>query len=444
MSSHPPGDQQPHSLSLKVMRLSRPTLATVQTYYHERNSDVPTSAPLEELAAMDPLLSRDPPSESVVATATSQRLSDSSISTASLGLSRALTLPAAFGTIYLGETFTAYSCVCNDDNEEIRNVTLKAEIQTSSQRFTLLDTMAQALPSSHTFENILSHEIKELGVHILVCTMYYLSPAGDKRHFRKYYKFQALNPLAVKTKVNSMADGKVFLEAQIQNIAGVPMKLERMRFEPSEPFEHQDLNYVVEGEHLHADKNNGQGEGEVARNVLGEYGFLGPQDVYQYLYVLLPRANSDNDDSLARTTNALGKLDISWRSAFGASGRLQTSQLTRKPPPADNIEVVVSRVPEAVWLEKPFKIALKAINRSGENMKLVSAAVKQKMGSVLLNGLSTHTLGEVAPGKQIVFELEFFPLTPGIQRLGGLRFTDLVSGYAKDVNHLADVFVMFE
>ena len=95
-----------------------------------------------------------------------------------------------------------------------------------------------------------------------------------------------------------------------------------------------------------------------------------------------------------------------------------------------------------VVLETPFRLGIRVINHSNENMKLVLSAVKTKMGSVLLSGLGSRQLGEVGPNQFTETELEFFPLTPGLQRVGGLRVMDLLSGYTKDVDHVCDVFVL--
>ncbi|KAJ3396508.1 hypothetical protein HDV05_003159, partial [Chytridiales sp. JEL 0842] len=164
------------------------------------------------------------------------------------GLSDFLCLPPSFGNIYLGETFTSYLCVNNESKTGVQNVGVKAELQTSTQRFTLADTLsgpsnsASLLPTQSA-EFLIHHEIKELGIHILVCSIHYVIK-GERKFFRKFYKFQVLNPLTVKTKVNSLQDGRALLEAQVANGSGVSMYLERLRFEPGDLFEYVDLSVV--------------------------------------------------------------------------------------------------------------------------------------------------------------------------------------------------------
>ena len=42
--------------------------------------------------------------------------------------------------------------------------------------------------------------MKELGTHILVCEVTYAAPHREKLNFRKFFKFQVMKPLDVKTK----------------------------------------------------------------------------------------------------------------------------------------------------------------------------------------------------------------------------------------------------
>ena len=161
-------------------------------------------------------------------------------------------------------------------------------------------------------EFLFDHEIKELGIHILVCSAHYTpittsssipsrpgaaSMADQRKSFRKFFKFQVLNPLSVKTKVNNLVSGQICLEIQVQNLATVPLCLETIGFEANEIFSSQDLND-------HADFASSK--------------ILSPQDTRQYLFVLSPNANQN--DMACRTTPNLGRLDINWRSTLGQSG----------------------------------------------------------------------------------------------------------------------------
>ena len=101
-----------------------------------------------------------------------------------------------------------------------------------------------SLLPKQSVEFLFDHEIKELGIHILVCSAHYTpqlpssppkpgsSPTrtSDRKFFRKFFKFQVLNPLSVKTKMNTLQDGIVCIEIQIQNLATVPLCLDKLGF----------------------------------------------------------------------------------------------------------------------------------------------------------------------------------------------------------------------
>ncbi|RXW20738.1 hypothetical protein EST38_g5097 [Candolleomyces aberdarensis] len=207
------------------------------------------------------------------------------------------------------------------------------------------------LSGGGTFESVVHHEIKELGQHVLACTVTYRLPpnarpipgAGEDANdpslvtFRKFYKFAVTNPLSVKTKVHAAKSptallsleerDKIFLEVHIQNLTQEPMYFERMRFECTENWDVEDANYKDD------DKTTSIFSGALA--------IMQPQDTRQYIYILKTKTSTTVPPTLTPgSITPLGRLDISWRSSFGEPGRLLTSMLTRRipfptaPPPA--------------------------------------------------------------------------------------------------------------
>lgn len=116
-----------------------------------------------------------------------------------------LTLPSSFGSIQLGETFSSCLCVNNDAQIEVEVTQMKVEMQTASTKIILSETADSGyhLAAGDTLQSVVHHEIKELGQHVLACTVTYRSPpnvrtvpgaaedAGDPtlQTFRKFYKF---------------------------------------------------------------------------------------------------------------------------------------------------------------------------------------------------------------------------------------------------------------
>ena len=82
-------------------------------------------------------------------------------------------------------------------------------MQTANNKVVLAEIggVAESLGAGDTLESVVSHEIKELGQHVLACTVTYKLPPGSRiptssneggdpsvQSFRKFYKF-AVRPI---------------------------------------------------------------------------------------------------------------------------------------------------------------------------------------------------------------------------------------------------------
>lgn len=268
-----------------------------------------------------------------------------------------LTLPTAFGAIQLGETFSSCLCVNNEANTDIEGVNIKVEMQTANSKVLLAEVGAadrRKLVVGDVLEVVVHHEVKELGQHVLACTVSYRLPPGfrhtppgpvaegasdpNQQGFRKYYKFVVTNPLSVKTKVHlprspsALLDPvereKVFLEVHIQNTTQEPMWFERIDFDCAEGWTATDMNKVRSGTDNSA---------ESTPLFSGSVALMQPQATRQYIYVLLPTTiPTFPAPAQPGSVISLGRLDISWRTHYGEPGRLLTAMLTRRipgPPP---------------------------------------------------------------------------------------------------------------
>ncbi|KAJ1534781.1 hypothetical protein HK096_003450 [Nowakowskiella sp. JEL0078] len=480
-------DNSAHLVSLKVMRLSKPNFPVVNqiSYLNSENildSSLGTTEPIDETSKeilyawnnrLETVLSSSFPNSKAASVTTrvsfpplepidspipptSQTDSSPVALLRNVNIPSLLALPSSFGNIFLGETFSSYLCINNESGTAVQDVGIKAELQTVTQRFTLCDTLAIVtathgtettvgsrvpLLPSQSAEFMINHEIKELGVHILVCSVHYsVSGSGERKFFRKFFKFQVLNPLSVKTKINSIPDGRVFLEAQVQNVTPITMFLERMKFEPSDSFSYVDLNAIgnVSDMPISTLESGIQGL-SIKESVFGKKDYLNSQDMRQYLFMLVPKSPRD---MIARTTTALGKLDIIWRTLFGQTGRLQTSQLSRKPQIVDDLEIIPLKLPENIRAEQPFILLCRVYNNlPTETAKIIVVGVKSKMSSILLRGTSDRYVGEIPPMESMDVTLEFFPLLSGLHKITGLKIVEMKTGVGKEVENLTDVFV---
>ncbi|GAC93255.1 hypothetical protein PHSY_000819 [Pseudozyma hubeiensis SY62] len=352
------------------MRASAPSLAISEKPYYE-----PPSASSNDLLTAISLGIDDADSHGLL----SNRLASSSTTPAAhFPISNLLTLPNSFGTLFLGETFRTYLCVRNESSTAVREPSLRVEMQVGASEeagrwhqlaHVILPTPTRYSPNPEgeddqgtprweldpgsALETSLGYDIKDLGPHVLVCTVGYKSPHTQpdgqvtwvERNFRKFYKFSVdRSPISVRTKVHQPRyasslhhpEGKVRdrveLEVQVQNVgaseAGLVLNGLTLKPAPGWEWESVDRPEGDEGMWIQSGSNE----------------ILADGDVRQYLFRLMPEKEvvlteevlkggidlGMSAEGLVMRGDPLGHLDISWRMALGEPGRLQTSQLVRR------------------------------------------------------------------------------------------------------------------
>lgn len=338
-----------------------------------------------------------------------------------------LLLPQSFGNIYLGETFSCYVCVHNETSHPVQSVSIKADLQTSSQRIPLTTQQNQSpvmLDVDETLSDVIHHEVKDLGTHILVCEVTYMSNYNTLSSFRKFFKFEVMKPLDVKTKFYNAESDDVFVEAQVQNITSGPIILEQVSLENSNQFAVKSLN----------EDNNGL-------SVFGEVTLLQPQESCQYLYCLTPKENITKDIKLIAAAKNIGKLDIVWRSNLGEKGRLQTSQLQRMTPDYGDIRVTYENLPSKIPVDEPFNFRCKVANASDRTLDLILKLRTLQDSSLLWCGISNRKLGPLEPGNVTYVNLTAIPITSGLHNITGVSLVDLFLKRTYDYDDLASVYV---
>lgn len=300
------GPSGPHSVSLKVLRLSRPTLAA--------HSPRPKTAFANGLD-IEPKASIAYPSADQVS---------------SFPLTPLLTLPPAFGAAYVGETFACTLCAnnetSNDDHRTVSGIRIVAELQTPSNQSGIPLELTSAedeaekgeLKPGATGQRTLHHELKEEGSHVLAVTVTYTettrdgaggAASGKARTFRKLYQFVAQQLVAVRSKVTDMkrrerdVGRRWILEAQLENLGESAVVLEKV--------------WLTESEGLKSVSVNGE-----------EALVLKPQDVEQVAYVLEEVQKSD--EAAAGKRVPLAQLHVDWRNVMGERGSLTTGWLASR------------------------------------------------------------------------------------------------------------------
>ncbi len=165
-----------------------------------------------------------------------------------------LNLPAAFGSAYVGETFSCTLCANNelestDTKKAVSAVRIQGDMQTpsnptgspldlsGSQEIDGQENMISPGPGE-SLQRILRFELKEEGNHVLAVTVTYTetslgdgkAASGRVRTFRKLYQFVAQQLLSVRTKAGNISQkeglSRYLLEAQLENMGEAAVCLE--------------------------------------------------------------------------------------------------------------------------------------------------------------------------------------------------------------------------
>ncbi|PQE32118.1 DUF974 domain-containing protein [Rutstroemia sp. NJR-2017a WRK4] len=326
------GAKEPHSVSLKVLRLSRPSLSI------QHPLPLPTPSP-------------SPPSGSQhLFPAASASLAYPTTNPSNFILSPLLTLPPAFGSAYVGETFSCTLCANNEilpaspedptPPKSVTSISLHAEMKIPSNTNAIpLELSGPDALESQSLQKVLHFDLKEEGSHVLAVTVTYTEslPASSPdeeartrvRTFRKLYQFVCKGCLIVRTKtgplpVKSSVPGvkRYALEAQLENITeDNPITLTLVHLSTTKGFTSTSLNWEIVME--------GEGEEDMERPVLS------PGDVRQVCFLVEEQEEpeGEGEDSGADEKEIVdgrlifGILSIGWRGAMGNKGFLNTGNL---------------------------------------------------------------------------------------------------------------------
>ncbi|KAG4195709.1 hypothetical protein ERO13_A06G126100v2 [Gossypium hirsutum] len=435
--------QGTHSLAFRVMRLCKPSfhveppfrLDPADLFVGEDIFDDPLAA-----ANLPPLLSSQ--------LTKSMDSSDLTYSNRfllhhpsdAMGFSGLLLLPQSFGAIYLGETFCSYISINNNSNFEVRDIIIKAEIQTERQRILLLDTSKSPVESVRAggrYDFIVEHDVKELGAHTLVCTALYNDNDGERKYLPQFFKFVVANPLSVRTKVRTVKE-TTYLEACIENHTKSNLYMDQVEFEPAPHWSAT----VLKADELHPVDNSSTGGREIFKPpILIRSG----GGIHNYLYQL-KLASPDSAQMKVEGTNILGKLQITWRTNLGEPGRLQTQQILGTPISCKEIELQILEIPSLINLDKSFLVHLNLLNHTDRELGPFDVRLSQNSAheekNVMINGLQTILLPQVEAFGSTDFHLSLIATKLGVQRISGITVSDTKE--KKTYDPLPDVEIFVE
>ncbi|KAF2759638.1 hypothetical protein EJ05DRAFT_304982 [Pseudovirgaria hyperparasitica] len=337
------GVKHPHSVSLKVLRLARPSLPDQYPLPRSTESDIsiPISSSLSYPSAPD---------------------QDATPFT----IGENLQLPSSFGAAYVGETFACTLCANNElpsavspnASLSVSGIRITAEIQTPAQPngigLSLQGTGEDAGPGE-SVQRVLKYELSEEGNHVLAVTVTYSeilrssdglgaggggASGGRVRTFRKLYQFVAQQLLNVRTKAGDLppliegtGEKKIereryALEAQLENMGHAALSLEAVTINPNPIFKTTSLNWDFPS--------------HPAASAVPHNPILNPRDVLQVAFLLEEQA-LESIDATSEGISApvpklppgdqrtvLGQLAIQWRGSLGDRGSLRTAWLLNR------------------------------------------------------------------------------------------------------------------
>ncbi|CAK7233954.1 hypothetical protein SBRCBS47491_008785 [Sporothrix bragantina] len=368
--------KEPHPISLKVLRLSRPSLV----------SQYPVATPLSSVlpppTAPASLAYQDPASSSNRASGTNP---DPFL------LSPILNLPPSFGSAYVGESFACTLCVNYDaprsadaddmgmamapsasvSRKAVRDVRIEAEMKTPSTAGVVKLELTRDgsgnsssssrdppetptvtsgsggvdLKAGETLQNVVRFDLKEEGNHVLAVTVSYYEAtetSGRTRTFRKLYQFICKSSLIVRTKAGPYAPAnqaqkantttndtkslespsrRWILEAQLENCGEDVLQLDQVLLQLEPALTYEDCNNWDEGSLT----RSGSGLPSAATGYGSRRPVLHPGEVEQVSFLIqetIPGVQEDDNGRLI-----FGVLGIGWRGEMGSRGFLSTGKL---------------------------------------------------------------------------------------------------------------------
>ncbi|KAE8689495.1 putative LRR receptor-like serine/threonine-protein kinase [Hibiscus syriacus] len=415
MSTAPQGT---HSLAFRVMRLCKPSFHVDPPFRID-----PADLFVGEDIFDDPLAAANLPP--ILSTQLSKSMDSSDLTygnrfllqhpSDAMGFSGLLLLPQSFGAIYLGETFCSYISINNNSNFEVRDIIIKAEIQTERQRILLLDTTkspVESIRAGGRYDFIVEHDVKELGAHTLVCTALYNDSDGERKYLPQFFKFVVANPLSVRTKEIT------YLEACIENHTKTNLYMDQVEFEPAPHWSAT----VLKADELHPAYNSSTGEVFKPPILIRSGG-----GIQNYLYQL-KLASPDSAQMKVEGTNILGKLQITWRTNLGELGRLQTQQILGTPISHKEVELQILEIPSLINLDKSFSVHLNLTNHTDRELGPFEVRLSQDSvhgeKNVMINGLQTMVLPQVGAFASSDFHLNLIATKLGVQKISGITVSD--------------------
>ena len=416
-------------------------------------------------------------------------------------LSSGLMLPDSFGTIHVGETFSAYLGVLNPSLDlPVRGLTVAVQLQTPSKRIVLPSRLGdsgtpQDVDAAGGIDAIVSRRLEEVGPHILRVEVGYLS--NGVQTLRKFYRFHVAVPLHITESVIRSGDSKCLVSVTVENVmekqtnglGGVTIR--EVGFETATGLISRQVKIEEEGNHdtdtitKRTTELSLENRRRPALEMYDSCGRLEPGETCRYLFYVSAESEAAALRGIA-FGDELGKAYVTYHKAMGESGTIHSSTIVCPPtafgdnqPNSDfvvhgsglSVDVAAASVqrssagrtnsdesggldellpvtvepidpPSNMKVSVPEKVSLLVVNHSIRPMSLQLQMRLPNMNGVVICGPSFITLGEIPPsGGSCTIDVQFVAFVGGLFAVQGCYIVDMASGMEIKQPALFNVFV---
>jgi hypothetical protein len=381
----------------------------------------------------------------------------------------------------------------------IEGLTVMAQLQTPSRRFTLPSQMDDrnaaggiVVDPQQGVDAIVSRSLEEVGQHILRVEVGY---ANGTKTLRKFYRFHVASPLNIQELTLRAGDESCFVSIAIENVtSSTYLTISGAEFVPPEGLEATIINTPAQETTTITSPATADETQRSAVELFDACGRIGPSGSVRYLFHVKTIASSV--EATARGIAAgdvLGKAIFTWHKAMGEAGRIASTDVicsasdatSNKPnfvvhqsglsvdvaasaadkgagfssssgdennpnndptsPSLDELfPVTVDPIdpPKSLFLHRPQPVTLCITNHTEGPLNLQLQMRLSHQSGVVVCGTSFQSLGDIqGSGGTHVVTIRIVALMAGLFSLQGCFLVDMNSGREFPIPPLFHVFV---
>lgn len=366
-------------------------------------------------------------------------------------ISQFLLLPDSFGDIYLGELFSAYISVVNGLQDYIfSQISLSVRLQTANVTHDLYDsraikgepsiTVARSLNPNQSIDMVVQHTLGETGTHTLRVSVQYMDhKAGEMKPFKKFYRFNVLNPLQIKTICTDMGD-RYLIQCLIKNCTKSMLYLEDVSI--SSPQKDIEITGIMERNLTDCTDSDSLPVGRLMNpDIIPS---LLTEDTYAFAF------SAKKPLGHGQSIVSLGVPEVRWCSCMGEHGYLRGDEVfpsmnfTRAlvssgnttinsiPETVRTIRIICVNSPSNAIVNSPFSVHIRVVNDTGRSIRLQlqnkDNAITSGDSGLIVCGLSKINIGLLKVAEMVDTTILLFPLSAGLYIIRSLIAVDLDTG----------------